>query len=238
MTNLLYLKTPVHPVTITVVGVGGTGSMLLTRLARLDFALQNLNHPGIYVNVYDPDTVEHNNIGRQNFTEYDIGINKAYALTSKINVAFNLDWQAFPKEHTGKLDSNILITCVDNVDFRKKVHDNVNSLKLKKNVEPYEFPYLWIDTGNGKDFGQVVVKNIFDATSKSPFDLFDYDLSNNNEIQGISGCSYADSLAAQDLFINDLVSVYTSHILFSLLYRGEYNPGAVMNLSKLKTNPL
>lgn len=60
-----YLLDPRHPVTVNVIGAGGTGSQVVTSLARMDTALWKLGHPGLFVRVYDPDTVSESNIGRQ-----------------------------------------------------------------------------------------------------------------------------------------------------------------------------
>lgn len=45
-----YLLKPYHPVTIHVAGAGGTGSQVITNLARMNVALQALGHPGLHVN--------------------------------------------------------------------------------------------------------------------------------------------------------------------------------------------
>ena len=60
-----YLMSPQHPVTVNLIGAGGTGSQVLTCLARLDTALRGLGHPGLFVTLYDPDTVTEANIRRQ-----------------------------------------------------------------------------------------------------------------------------------------------------------------------------
>ena len=57
-----YLMSPQHPVTVNLIGAGGTGSQVLTCLARLDAALRGLGHPGLFVTLYDPDIVTEANI--------------------------------------------------------------------------------------------------------------------------------------------------------------------------------
>ena len=64
-----YLLNPHHPVTVFVIGAGGTGSQVATNLARMSIALQALGHPGLHLTVFDPDTVTEANIGRQLFSE-------------------------------------------------------------------------------------------------------------------------------------------------------------------------
>lgn len=40
-----YLLNPHHPVTVFIIGAGGTGSQVTTNLARMSIALQALGHP-------------------------------------------------------------------------------------------------------------------------------------------------------------------------------------------------
>lgn len=60
-----YLMNPQHPATVNIIGAGGTGSQVLTCMARLDVTLRALGHPGLFVTLYDPDIVTEANIGRQ-----------------------------------------------------------------------------------------------------------------------------------------------------------------------------
>lgn len=76
-----YLLAPQHPVTVNLIGGGGTGSQVLTNLARLDVTLRALGHPGLFVTLYDPDIVTEANIGRQLFGYSDLGLNKANCLS-------------------------------------------------------------------------------------------------------------------------------------------------------------
>lgn len=46
-----YLLSPYHPVSVFVIGAGGTGSQVVTNLARMDVALRSLGHPGLHVTV-------------------------------------------------------------------------------------------------------------------------------------------------------------------------------------------
>ena len=89
-----YLLNPHHPVTVFVIGAGGTGSQVATNLARMSIALQALGHPGLHVTVFDPDTVTEANIGRQLFSESELGLNKAVALVTRINRFFGFSWEA------------------------------------------------------------------------------------------------------------------------------------------------
>lgn len=88
-----YLINPQHPVTVNLIGAGGTGSQVLTCLARLDITLRGLGHPGLFVTLYDPDIVTESNIGRQLFSPSDMGLNKAQCLITRINNFFGNDWK-------------------------------------------------------------------------------------------------------------------------------------------------
>ena len=94
-----YLINPQHPVTVNVIGAGGTGSQVLTCLARLDTALRGLGHPGLFVTVYDSDTVTEANIGRQLFSPSDTGLNKAQCLVTRVNNFFGNGWRAGQHHH-------------------------------------------------------------------------------------------------------------------------------------------
>lgn len=237
-----YFIEPPHPITIAVIGCGGTGSLVVPRLARLDYVLKELGMPGLYVTVYDGDIVEQNNVGRQNFNKNDIGEFKASNIVEKINMCYGLDWEA-KNEFTDKIPTtNIIITCVDNVDLRNIIQQG-EKIKYTKYYNDYKKPYYWLDCGNGKDFGQVVLatldeikqpeKSIYDCAASLPSvidiygELSAYDV---EETQGIEGCSMADSLAKQDVFINDEIAIQAVKIVQQLVrhYRISYH-GAVVN---------
>lgn len=243
-----YFSNPRHPITITVIGCGGTGSIILPRLARMDSVLVAMNHPGLYVTAIDGDIVEKHNLGRQNFTHTDLGQNKAVAMIEKINEAFGLDWNAkpsFAKPDTA-WNTNIVITAVDNAKFRNEL--------AKTNVvsgNDYQKPYYWIDCGNGRDFGQVVLgtfqaidqpKSQYETiqTLRNVVDIYgDLEKYDNTETQGIEGCSVAESLNKQDLFINDDIALQAMKMLWHLLrnYNVEAN-GAVVNQSSFQQRPM
>ena len=235
----IYLKYPLHPITINLIGVGGTGSLVLPRLARLDYALKLLDHPGLMVFAYDDDIVEEFNIGRQNFSVSDLGKNKAICITEKCNLSFGLLWEAIPKKYDVDESSNgnINIICVDNVKFREEYYKKERKDDLGT---PYEKNYFTIDSGNGKNFGQVIVSSRVFEGYKNPFQIFP-DIKNQDDEfhQGIKGCSYEDSLEKQDLFINDRAAVEVCDILWKLLKGEKLNiNGVIFNQEKMKTLPI
>ena len=70
-----YLINPQHPVTVNLIGAGGTGSQVLTSLARLDITLRAPGHPGLFVSLYDPAILTESNSGRQLISTSTIGPN-------------------------------------------------------------------------------------------------------------------------------------------------------------------
>lgn len=226
-----YFMNPTHPITVTLIGCGGTGSLVLTRLARMDRTLRKLGGVGLYVTAYDGDSVEAKNEGRQNFTTHDIGLNKATCLMEKINLAYNLNWEAIPKYVEKQVVvSNIIITAVDDANFRMDFEKYTQQLKNDTDRKSdYSKPYYWLDLGNGKDFGQAVLGTILkiqqpDSKKYKPcqdlkniVDIYG-ELSNYDakEIQGFDGCSFEDSLEKQDLFINDEIAMKGCTMLWKL----------------------
>lgn len=155
--------------TITLIGAGGTGSHIAHGLASMHQALVALGHNGLLVNVYDDDIVEPHNVGRQKYGYEDVKENKAMALVRRINRMYGLDWQSSAirfqpqKEKHGHL-GNILITAVDHNATRNTVHlafrDGFARNNVRKVQEQHRAlweTHYWIDCGNEKDFGQVIL---------------------------------------------------------------------------------
>lgn len=158
-----YLLNPTHPVTVCLVGCGGTGSQVLTCLARISYSLQALGHPGLYVVAYDPDTVSQSNVGRQLFCPADIGQNKALLLTTRVNAFYGTNWQAAPEyfnKETG-IQCNFTLTCTDSVKSRLEVDSLLKQYARGHTYrEPYMRGYYWVDFGNARDTGQVVLGSL------------------------------------------------------------------------------
>src|SRR6266705_115733 len=91
-----YFLNPMHPVTVKVLGCGGSGSQMLQALARINVSLLALGHPGLIVQAWDPDKVTEANLGRQLFSKADLEQYKAKILIERINRFYGFNWQAFP----------------------------------------------------------------------------------------------------------------------------------------------
>lgn len=162
-----YLLNPYHPVTVFVIGAGGTGSQVATGLARMSVALQALGHPGLHVTVFDPDTVTEANIGRQLFNGSELGLNKAAALVTRINRFFGFSWEAKGQRYPLKASAdreepalaNIIVTCTDNTRSRMNLWRFLK--KHREHTSNNErSPIYWMDFGNARTTGQVLIGNI------------------------------------------------------------------------------
>ena len=136
-----------QPVTVAVVGCGGTGSAIAAGLPLLHQAMLAYGHPyGLDVTLYDADTISETNCVRQPFRSSEIGQNKAIVLATRFNAFWGLDWTAVPSAfcgHTAKR-RDIIIGCVDTRASRAEIAAVTNAA-------------YWLDCGNSAHSGQFVL---------------------------------------------------------------------------------
>lgn len=252
-----YLLSPQHPVTVFVIGAGGTGSQVITNLARMNMALQAIGHPGLHVTVFDPDIVTDANIGRQLFSESELGESKALALVTRINHFFGYTWEAeschYPprKSQNGKNPklANIIITCTDNVRSRL---DLWRFLKKHREIglNNERTPIYWMDFGNTQNTGQVLIGTIRNKIRQPTSDKYipipnmnviteEVSYSMIKEKDSGPSCSLAEALRKQDLFINSMLAQVGCDILWKIFKEGSLlHRGAYVNLNTLRVNPI
>ena len=165
-----YLINPTNPITVSLIGAGGTGSKVLTALMEMNYSLVELGHAGLQVRLWDDDSITNANLGRQCFAESELGLYKSAALINRVNRFSGTNWKAetikFEKNAFGKLPNNaqatIFITCVDNVKSRFAVAEILNELN---EIETYnrDKPKYWLDFGNSQHLGQVILSTIGNA---------------------------------------------------------------------------
>jgi PRTRC genetic system ThiF family protein len=245
-----YLLAPEHKVTIDLIGLGGTGSQVLTSLARMNEALMGLGHPGFHVRAWDNDLVSPSNMGRQLFSPSDLNQNKALVLISRVNRFFGYEWEARPELYKGKELSNIVITCIDTAAGRIQINDKIGRLKWSNRWQPFEKPIYWLDIGNMQKKGQCVLGTLQKVPQPSQNgDKRRYVLPNvikmfpqikriKEEDQGPS-CSLAQALQKQDLFINSTLAQFGCNLLWKLIREGMIRyQGCYVNLETLSVNPI
>ena len=262
-----YIINPMHPVTVNVIGCGGTGSQVINSLARMNSALKALGHPGLFVRAIDPDKVTVANMGRQLFSPADVGDHKCTVLVGRINRFFGTDWEGVPLLYNAKANlstANITISCVDTGAARKEIKKVlIEASRIPKpyptnmgymqesRLEPFEKPYYWMDFGNMMDRGQVVIgtcrkikqpeKSEFACKETLPtIDKLHPHIfkDNKNDDQGPS-CSLAEALNKQDLFINTNLANMGLGILWKMFreLHIKYH-GAYVNLDSCVVNPI
>lgn len=216
MKHIVNQKFHTAPVYIDLIGVGGTGSLVLAGLTRLHMSMISLDHPGgLVVRVWDPDIVSRANIGRQLFVEEEVGLNKAVALVTRCNLHHKLNWFAEPRHFQNSYfapnhSCHIIISCVDSRNSRAAIHQETRN----KN-----FQYL-IDSGNGNDHGQVFIGNNQNPELPHPWkvlpNLIDTKIKENRR----ASCSLAEALQHQELFINQWMATAVLQLLWQLFRHG------------------
>jgi PRTRC genetic system ThiF family protein len=251
------LLQPYNPVTINLIGAGGTGSQVLTALARINQALIALNHPGLMVRVFDDDKVERSNLARQLFTTAELGLFKSVALINRINRFFGTNWKAETerfgkstyKEHESAW-ATITLSCVDTVSARFDICKNLK--ETAKNLGNHRNkPLYWMDFGNSKDTGQVLLSTIstikqpaskkFRTIEKLPLvtEEFKELLIQSETVDNTPSCSLADALAKQDLFINSTLANLGASLLWQVFREGMLqHRGFFLNLKDFRTQPI
>lgn len=210
-------------VMITLAGVGGTGGFVLNGLARMTHGLSKVGHPGLFVSAHDPDYVAHTNVGRQIFTEYDVGYLKAPIAVDRLNTSLKTNWKGCPAKCPSSMHTtDILIVCVDT----KKARKEISKAHMKDDA------YI-IDCGNSKDSGQVIL-------GQKKGDLPNPYEEHPDLIKGREDFTppCADPYQAQDMFINQLVATYACDVVWRLLRKERiYQKGCFTSLSGI-TRPI
>jgi PRTRC genetic system ThiF family protein len=260
-----YFLAPRCPIRVTLIGAGGNGSQMLSALARIDHALRALGQKGLAVTVWDPDTVEAPNVGRQLFTAGDLGQNKAECLVTRFNRLFGNDWKAEPKEFKAGVTTlgNIVITCVDNVACRKEVAKAFRGKDITaKAVEKYHktkggtafneyneyYTFYWLDLGNAQKTGQAILgSNRIPQPDSKEYETVEYlpvvtevfNLTKSADKGSGPSCSMAEALSKQDLFVNSVLVQTAASLLWSLLTDLAIDTrGFFVNLDTYRTTPV
>ncbi|MDB5129993.1 PRTRC system ThiF family protein [Mucilaginibacter sp.] len=250
------LLQPYNPVTINLIGAGGTGGQVLTALARMNHALIALGHAGLFVRVFDNDTVDHANLGRQLFTTAEIGLHKSVALINRINRFFGTNWKAETLRYDKQSLSNkdvasavITISCVDTVQARFDIADVLKY--LAKSYGGRNHVQYWMDFGNSRTNGQVILSTLekikqpaselYKPVESLPLvtDEFKELLYSSEKEDNTPSCSLAEALTKQDLFINSALANCGASLLWQLFREGILsNRGFFLNIKDFRAQPL
>lgn len=230
------------PLSVLVYGCGGTGSHVVSNLARMNYALRQIGHRGITLEAIDPSTVSVSNAGRGLFTTNEIGMNKAEAMVTRMNRLYGSQWIGGDTQK--RKSANIIFTCVDTVQARREIGNKIEAFSGGVHSDK---PYLWIDTGNDRDTGQVIM-GVFENNSISRKNIptvihSEPEVANQkNFTVDQESCSLREALFKQDLFINSTVAEKAVHMLWLLLrngyitYRGVYINNSTGKIQPIKIN--
>ena len=153
-----------RPVKIVMLGAGGTGGHIAPNIYRLLYALER---PTRFI-ICDGDVVERKNLVRQNFSEADLGKNKARVLAERYSHVFGMETEYVPN-FIERLD--LLMELIQPLDWKRDEYDwkpskemviligavdNNKSRQLCHQAFSLSQELIYIDSGNGEFTGQVV----------------------------------------------------------------------------------
>ncbi len=221
-----------RPVKLVMLGAGGTGGHIAPHIYRL---LYSLERPARFI-ICDGDIVEQKNLVRQNFSEADLGLNKAKVLAERYSRVFGmeteyvpafiesldtlmelirpLDWKRNEEEYHTVKEMVVLIGAVDNNKSRQVCH--------KAFMQSKEL--IYIDSGNGEFSGQVVcgvrrsgrtvqkpVGSVYPALLRDKDDKFPTELS----------CAEASQSDPQSMAANITAATAVVDMVYNILTHGE-----------------
>ena len=229
----------IHPellerqVRVLVVGCGGTGSAVVAGLPYLHQSLVAHGHPGgLHVTVLDGDTISPTNCVRQPFARSEVGLNKAVVLVNRLNLFWDLKWEAVPihlqpgshisRGYSGDdLRAHVVVGCVDTRAARAAIRDAVG----KWSTVSY-----WLDLGNNADSGQFILGEPLNERNRraklrlrTARDLFPEIVDPILDDDGQPSCSAAAALERQEPFIN---STLAQHALARFIHERHVKVGS------------
>ena len=252
------LIAPNNPISVNLIGAGGTGSNMLMALAKMNFSLIALGAPGLHVTLFDDDVVTEPTVGRQLFAECELGLPKAVALINRVNRFWGLNWKAVTEKfqpetldylpNDGK--ASIYISCVDSVGARFGIADALHTFVRIADYDR-DKPRYWMDLGNSRFTGQAILSTIGDlrqpksdkyktvAILPMVTDEFREMLNEADTGDDTPSCSTAEALLKQDLFINPAVANLGASLLWQLLHERVIQVrGFFHNIRDFKTTPI
>lgn len=221
------------PVKIVVLGAGGTGGYIIPHLYRIAYATGRK----CKVVIADGDVVERKNLIRQNFSESDIGENKAKVLAERYSGVFGIETEYIPDfiEDEDRLYEllevptyyystqpqavGILIGAVDN--NRSRVMCN-NVFNLLDNI-------IYIDSGNSDFAGQVVcgAKLKGRMLSKPVAKIYPDILSDTEKFPSELSCAEQSISSPQTIAANMFAATAATSMLYYLLAEGNLKTSRV-----------
>ena len=242
----------IHPellrrrVRVLVVGCGGTGSAVVGGLPFLHQALIAWGHPeGLHVTVLDGDVISPTNCVRQPFSRCEVGHPKSVVLVNRLNLFWNLGWDAVPEHLVGKqrLDRvDIVIGCVDTRAARAVIRECTSG---------WSATAYWLDIGSTADAGQFILGEPLNQVNRrsrtrlrTVADLYPETVDSNLDDDELPSCSAVQALEKQSPFVNQVLAQHALALLARLFRYGNISyHGGFVNLweggaARLAVDPL
>ncbi len=233
------------PVSVVVVGCGGTGCALAGQLPMLHQTLLAWGHPGgLHVTLLDDDVVSETNCLRMAFSRADVGRPKAHVLVERMNYFYGLAWRAEARALRMKdfLRAHIVIGCVDTRAARAVI----------ARVAAYSRVAYWLDCGNNDWDGQFVLgqpgssldwwmdERHEPAPARLPTvaELFPETVDGSRD-DDTPACSAVEALARQGPGVNPAVASHAYSLLARLFRYGQLaHHGEMINLATGVSSPI
>jgi len=230
----------VRPVKIVMIGTGGTGGHIAPDLYRLLYAL---DRPIRFI-VCDGDITEEKNLIRQNFTQADVGENKARAVAERYSNAFGLETSYVPHFIESREELQELVTpqkwttgrqifnartgrhepeTVSEMVILIGAVDNNRSRLLCHEVFMEAKDLIYIDSGNGEYTGQVVcgIRQNGKTIYKPVGLLYPEDLASpDDQFPSELSCADASVSAPQTIIANRMAATAVMAIVYNILVLG------------------
>lgn len=235
-----------HPIEFHIIGCGATGSRLCDLLADSLYVQEELlDFVHFSMVIWDGDTINEHNVGKQTFYRNQVGLNKASAkateLSRKYETSKILGMPTFfdvsklkckDELHVSLINGSkrvtrCYITAVDDAHFRFDFRD-----KIQKCNQDTMF---WIDIGNAKDKGQIMLGNA-DYLPYLGVTLDDVEIVPQRE-----SCSAEQSLSQQSMYINTHMALLASEQINEIIMTRQWNNQKVIynqNIHKAIIVPL
>ncbi len=212
-----------NPVKIVMLGAGGTGGYIAPFLYRM----ASIADREIKTIICDGDKVELKNLVRQNFVYQDVGSNKAQVIANRYSQAFGLPAFYIPSYIE---DENTLLSLLAPEENGQMIIligavDNNKSRRLCDTVFKKLSDIIYIDSGNGEYYGQVVcgIKKNNITVQKPMASYYPEVLSDVDLFPSELSCADANEAAPQTVAANMFAANIVSVMLFNILFCGVMN---------------
>ncbi len=218
---------------VLVVGCGGTGSAMVGGLPYLHQAMIACGHPeGLHVTVMDGDVISLTNCVRQPFSRFEVGLYKAVVLVNRLNLFWNLGWEAVPEYLTRKepLDRvDVIIGCVDTRAARAVIRECTSRWSTTS---------YWLDAGSTSEAGQFILGeplNQMNRRSRTRLrtvaELYPESVDSSLDDDGLPSCSAVEALSKQEPFVNQVIAQHALALVARLFRYGSLTyHGGFINL--------